>query len=378
MDHVGEAVRIESTFHRIAAGSRVVAALWMGALAVVVLVRGVERPAIVVAALVVGLLWAALALWVFASRPARALDPPMLALDGIVAVASVIAAAAAGSTISFFGGLPLIVVGIAALRSRPIALTTASVLAAVQLGTLGVERAGQVVDQLTLIFAYLGIALLVSWIVAVLRASQSELVRANAETTAARAEAARAAERAEISRHLHDSVLQTLALIQRDSDDPAEVTLRARRQERELREWLYGDRRSNEQGFAESLRAAAASVEERFGQAVDVVCVGDADPSRRVEEIVAAAGEAIVNAAIHSGADAVDVFGEAGDDGITVYVRDRGDGFDPDTVPAERRGIAESIIGRMESAGGAADVRTGPGRGTEWRLRIGAKEDRHE
>lgn len=372
MEIVEQPGRIESTFNRIAAGSRLVAALWMGSLGAVELIRGNDRVGVVIAALITGAVWAVITLWVHAVRPALTLDPRLLIVDGVVAVASILAANISSATISFYGGLPLIVVGIAALRSRGIALASASALAVVQLSTLGVKSAAQVVDQLTLVLAYLGIALLVSWIVDVLRASQVELVRANAAASEARAVAVREAERAEISRHLHDSVLQTLAMIQRNSEDAREVTIQARRQERELRDWLFGEPAGAmpEGGFAESIRATAASVEERFAVSVDVVCVGTAPAGPAVAKVVAAASEAMVNAAKHAGVEEMDVYGEVGDDVITVYVRDRGRGFDPETIPADRRGVADSIIGRMEAIGGSASVRTGPGRGTEWSLTV--------
>lgn len=380
MEIVEQPGRIESTFNRIAAGSRLVAGVWMGSLGTVELIRGNDRPGVVIAALVTGAAWAVIALWVHASRPDLTLDPRLLIVDGVVAVASIISASISSATISFYGGLPLIVVGIAALRSRGIALASAGTLAVVQLSTLGVKSAAQVVDQLTLVLAYVGIALLVAWIVDVLRASQAELERANAAASEARAAAVREAERAEISRHLHDSVLQTLALIQRNSENAREVTRQARRQERELRDWLYGEGVGvPEDGFAESLRVAAASVEERFAVSVDVVCVGMAPAGPAVARIVAAASEAMVNAAKHAGVDEVDVYGEVGDDVLTVYVRDRGRGFEPAAVPSGRRGVADSIIGRMESIGGSASVRTGAGRGTEWSLTVKIEErGRHE
>ncbi len=364
--------RIESTFNRIAVGSRVVAAVWMLALGAVTLVRGVERPAVAVAGLMVAVIWAGSSVWIHARTPSAMLDPSMLAVDAAVAVASVIAAGASGTTISFYGGLPLIVVGITALKSQKAALAVATGLAIVQLSTLGVKTMEQVVDQLTLILAYVGIALLVSWIVGVLRNSQSELERANAAAGEARAAAVREAERAEISRHLHDSVLQTLALIQRNSGDAREVTLQARRQERELREWLFGERPDTLDGgvFEDALRAAAASIEQRFGVSIDVVCVGSAPLSEPVGKLVSAATQAMVNAAEHSGVGEIDVYGEAGDRTVTVFVRDRGRGFDPEAVPAGRHGVKDSIVGRMASVGGEAHLRTDAGKGTEWSLSV--------
>ena len=169
--------------------------------------------------------------------------------------------------------------------------------------------------------------------------------------------------------HLHDSVLQTLALVQRRADEPGEVAALARRQERELRAWLanrpaIGD----EARLAAALEAAAADVEERQGVPVEVVTVGDRDLDPAGEAVVAAAREAMTNAAKFGGGSTVDVYAESADGRLQVFVRDRGAGFDPETVPADRRGMRESIIGRMERHGGRATVTSSPGTGTEVEL----------
>ncbi|TNM69518.1 PspC domain-containing protein [Streptomyces sp. NP160] len=189
----------------------------------------------------------------------------------------------------------------------------------------------------------------------------------------------REAERAEVAAHLHDSVLQTLALLQRHSDDPATVTRLARRQERELRDWLYGGRvQPGEQGrgrsLAERVRAEAADVEDAVGVPVEVVVVGDREVGRVEEALVAALREAVLNAVRH-GRPPVQVYLEAGPGGAEAFVRDHGDGFDPDAVPADRRGVRESVIARMSRAGGSAQVGPAPGGGTEVVLRAGAAAD---
>ena len=184
-----------------------------------------------------------------------------------------------------------------------------------------------------------------------------------------RAARIREAERADLAAHLHDSVLQTLALIQRRSGDPATVTRLARSQERELRDWLYGPRPVDDGTLATEVRAAAADVEDRHGVAVDVVLVGDRATDERVSALVAALREAIVNAVRHAGAP-VQVYVESGPDAVEAFVRDRGPGFDLAGVPADRLGVRESIIARMERYGGSAVVRSRPGEGTEVRLRL--------
>lgn len=177
---------------------------------------------------------------------------------------------------------------------------------------------------------------------------------------------ARAQERAEMADHLHDSVLQTLALIQRRLDDPAEVATLARAQERELRDWLL-DRpaAAPERSFAAGLRATVANVEDTYGVSVELVTVGDVSVDSQIEALLAAASEALVNAAKHAEGSAISLFARVDDERVSVYVHDRGPGFDLELVPAERRGVRESIIGRMRRNGGHAEVRTAPGGGCE-------------
>jgi signal transduction histidine kinase len=166
--------------------------------------------------------------------------------------------------------------------------------------------------------------------------------------------------------HLHDSVLQTLALIQRESGNGAAVSSLARRQERELRTWLYGHNAGSERGaLGEKLQAMCAEVEEAHHVPVDFVMVGNVDGNPTMESLVQASREAVVNAAKHSGAERIAVYAEARPDRVTVFVRDRGRGFDYAAVPEDRLGIRESIIKRLERSGGQASVRTEIGQGTE-------------
>jgi signal transduction histidine kinase/phage shock protein PspC (stress-responsive transcriptional regulator) len=187
-----------------------------------------------------------------------------------------------------------------------------------------------------------------------------------------RAERIRSQERAEVAAHLHDSVLQTLTLMQKRAADPREVSALARRQERELRDWLAGGDRRKEGGFAAALRSAAEEVEDDHRVAVELVVVGEADLDERAEAALGAAREALLNAAKHAAERGpIRVYAEIGPSSIEVYVRDHGPGFDLDSVPGDRRGVRESIMGRMERAGGHAEVRLIPGGGTEVGITIG-------
>jgi signal transduction histidine kinase/phage shock protein PspC (stress-responsive transcriptional regulator) len=203
-------------------------------------------------------------------------------------------------------------------------------------------------------------------------------MRLMSQLSAERSERIRTQERADIAAHLHDSVLQTLALIQRNAGSPREVARLARGQERELRTLLYGSRAATGQ-LGEQLRTVAAEVEDAYAITVDVVLVGDAVVDERLAAVVGATREALVNAAKHSGVGSVSLYAEvdgaaqggASDvdgEAVTVYVKDRGVGFDPGAVADDRQGLRGSVRDRMQRHGGRAEVRSAPGSGTEVEL----------
>jgi signal transduction histidine kinase len=178
----------------------------------------------------------------------------------------------------------------------------------------------------------------------------------------------RSEEKAEVAAHLHDSVLQTLALIQR-TDDPKKMVTLARSQERDLRSWLFDDGRTGTDSIQGALTNAATKVEAAHDVPVSVVVVGEANLSpKNHEALVGAATEAMMNAAKHSGAPKVSVYAEMADGSINVYVSDQGDGFDRDSVDGDRRGIRESIEARMQRHGGTATIESIAGEGTEVHL----------
>jgi signal transduction histidine kinase len=184
---------------------------------------------------------------------------------------------------------------------------------------------------------------------------------------------ARAEERADMAARLHDSVLQTLALIQRRAEDPAAVVQLARAQERELRSLLFEGRAPAEAdatSFAAGIRGIQTDVEARYGVPVEVVTVGDCPLDEHTGALLAAAREATVNAAKWSGAEVVSLFAEVEPEKVAVAVRDRGKGFDPAAVPADRKGVTESIRGRMARHGGEAAVQSAPGEGTKVTLTL--------
>jgi signal transduction histidine kinase len=188
------------------------------------------------------------------------------------------------------------------------------------------------------------------------------------ERDAERTARIRTDERAEVAARVHDSVLQTLALIQRHAAEPRRVASLARRQERELRGWLYGDGHAGDETLTGALGSAADEIEELHGVRVELASGGDCPLGDELRPVVLAAREAMANAAKFSGADEIAVYAECDDDRVSVFVRDRGAGFDRAAVPRDRRGLAESIEGRMARAGGTATVTSSPGDGTEVEL----------
>ncbi|MGY1753157.1 ATP-binding protein [Blastococcus sp. SYSU D01042] len=186
-----------------------------------------------------------------------------------------------------------------------------------------------------------------------------------------RAARIRSEERASVAAHLHDSVLQTLALIQRHAGDQQAVGRLARSQERELRAWLYDPAVVREGGtWAGLVAGMVAEVEEDHALVVDHVVVGDAPVDDALAALGAATREALVNVAKHSGVAAADLYTEVTPERVSVFVRDRGAGFDPEAVPADRRGLRDSVTGRVARLGGTAHVRSAPGEGTEVELDV--------
>jgi signal transduction histidine kinase len=183
-----------------------------------------------------------------------------------------------------------------------------------------------------------------------------------------RRERIRSQERAEIAAMVHDQVLHTLALIQRRADNPREVARLARGQERDLRNWLYKPSASAAERLGAAVEAAAAEVEDAYAVSVDAVVVGDCALDVPLNALVQASREAMVNAGKHAGVATLSLYAEVEPEQVSVFVRDRGRGFDPGQVDDDRHGVRGSILGRMERHGGKAEIRSSPGAGTEVRL----------
>jgi signal transduction histidine kinase len=232
-------------------------------------------------------------------------------------------------------------------------------------GGLGVLVSGS--RSISLLRPLAGVALVIAAIVIVLGPWWLRVAR---DLVVERQARARAEERADMAARVHDSVLQTLALIQRRAGDPQQVAQLARAQERELRSWLFdgqapGSLAGDGLTLAGGVRLIQQEVEARHGIAVEAVTVGDCELDDDLTALLAAAREATVNAVKWSGAQVVSVFAEVEPGQVSVFVRDRGRGFDPDSVPADRKGLAESVRARMARRGGQARIRSVQGEGTE-------------
>jgi signal transduction histidine kinase len=231
---------------------------------------------------------------------------------------------------------------------------------------------GQEADPATLIRSTVAAVAVLAGVALVLAPWWLRLIRELGDERTARA---RESERADIAAHLHDSVLQTLALIRSRADDPTEVARMARAQERELRAWLYDDRPAPGTSVAAALAAIVAEIEDTRtgpdGEAVTIetVVVGDCEPDSATDALLQATREALLNAVRH-GRPPVSLYLEVGPAEIEVFVRDRGDGFDPEAVPSDRFGVRESILGRVRRRGGRAQVVCKDGGGTEVRLQL--------
>jgi signal transduction histidine kinase len=360
---------LEPILLRIAAGARVIAGAWVGILvffSYLLTREAMDRPWLPIGVAVVVAVWAIVSVGWSATAPHRLTAVPTLVVDAALGAGSLLAAAGTGDgVLTYSGGFPLIVVAIASIHGRRAAWSAAALMALVTLAA----RPGGVGDAVGSIVLYAAGAAIFTWVIRVLRISDRRHREAEERRRQAESARVRAEERVEISRHLHDSVLQTLALIQRKADSPAAVTVLARKQERDLRDWLFGEVAVGG-AFNDAVRKVAADVEERYALPVELVTSGDAELTESGAALVAAAAEAMTNAAAHSGSASLSVFTEAATDALRIFVRDRGSGFDPDHLPADRLGVRESIVGRIAGRGGTATVRSEAGWGTEWRLEV--------
>lgn len=364
---------LERAFLWFVTAYRVFGAAWMVFLGGVVLAseqNPAARPGWVATALIVVVLWTLLSM-VLAIRAPRATSTwTFVAVDLVVGVFAVLAAVFADS-ILFAGGYPLAAVFSAIYAKGTVGGAIAAVaLTAAALARLSGRPSFDQPQSISIIISYFFSAAAAAGGASVLRSSDRRRAEAEEALALERAARARADERAEVAAHLHDSVLQTLAMIQREPSATDRVRGLARSQERELRQWLYESDDGQAGGFRDAVRAMAAEIDDMADATVEVVVVGDAPLDEHLDALVRAGREAVLNAAKHAGAADVSVYAEASKAEAAIFVKDRGKGFDPNLVPEDRRGIADSIVGRMQRHGGAVAITSTPGQGTEIRLSL--------
>ncbi len=365
---------LERTLLWLATGYRVFGAAWMALIGVLILRSSEDpagRPGVLGTSLAVVIVWTAAGVILALQRPRLLRTWAYVVIDIAIGVFSVVVAAWAESAVVYAAGYPLAAV-FGAIYAKG---TAGGAVAAVALTGAALSRVAWVVtpdepNQFSIAISYLFSAVAATGAIEVLRGSDRSRVAAEEALVIAQAARARADERAEVAAHLHDSVLQTLALIQRESSSSDPVRQLARRQERELRQWLYRSEDAADQGFRDAINAMAAELDDMSAVEVEAVVVGDRPIDARHEALVRAGREAAINAVKHSEAATVSIYAEVAAAVTTLYVKDRGVGFDPAAVPDDRRGIADSIVGRIERHGGSATVTSAPGAGTEVRLTI--------
>ena len=360
----------ETPLLRAVVGYRIFATVWLCLLGSLILAGrsgDPDQPQVVIVTMAVVATFTAFAVIISARRETLLRAPLFIVLDVAVAIFSMVAADWAG-TVVFAGGYPIAAVfGTIYSRGTWPGMAVAGALSVSALARFPAVT-GLTAADISLVIVYPFVAAAAAWAFSVIRASDRARRRAEEALIAERTERARAEERTAMAARIHDSVLQTLALIQRQAEDPRKVTNVARRQERELRSWLYGNGEPSERGFREALQEVCAEVEDVTAVKADLVVVGNRDWDEAVEAIVLAGREAMVNAAKHADVTEVSVYGEAWADSMAVYVRDRGKGFIPSAFFPRRRGIDESIVGRMEGHGGRATITSQPVGWTEVRL----------
>lgn len=369
-----EIVPIEGTLLRIVVVFRIIGAAWLLFLAVAVLmteeprIDSAVRLGLVVSVMAVAVVGAAVTFILARRNPVVLCQPWFQAIDVLASIWVAVTPSLVRSDGFFAGGYPISSAFlIATTRGMGATLAVAVVIAASSV--VGVRYASARAAEV--VFINLLAPLVVAWGFGTIREHDRQRREAEEALAEERAKRARADERAEMAAHLHDSVLQTLALIQRRVPENRDVVVLARRQERALRAWLNGGSPLGADNLLTSALARVADqIESEHDVLVELSVAGDTTLDDRLEGVVLAAREAIGNAARFSGADRVYVLAEVDAERIRVVVRDRGRGFDPEAIPEGRRGVRESIVGRMERLGGKATIHSQPGRGTEVDLMV--------
>lgn len=363
---------IETTLIRIVVVFRIVGAVWLIALSLLMLATAEPEiigttMTIVLSAMVIAVSWTVVTVVVAYRRPSLLRNWGFLAVDIALAAWVATTPSLVGTDVFVAGGYP-ISSPILVATTRGLVPTIAPALIVALASAFGASGSARVAEVLAINFLS---PLVVAWGFTTIKVQDTRRREAEEALARERTKLARADERADMAAHLHDSVLQTLALIQRKAPENREVTRLARRQERELRAWLNGGAPlTTGDTVSTALLRAAEEIEEEHDVLVEVSTAGDAKLNDRNSGVVLAAREAMANAAKFSGADRIYVLCETDESGLRLIVRDSGSGFDMATISDDRRGIRDSIVGRVERLGGTATISSQVGSGTEVELRI--------
>ena len=357
---------VDRTLRQIIVGFRYVGAVWIIAIGILALVEWEARPFVVLTSLAIAGSWAIVTGYAHRTTirgwPFLIAD---LAVGSWTALAPAFTDQSGGGT--FSGGYPFSTVLVWAYAfGIPGGAASGAIVSFIAL----FPGENQLTTDLTNALIYVAGGAVAGWAFNMLRRSEQRRLEVEELLATERSERARSDERAEMAAHLHDSVLQTLTLIQKRASEPGEVGSLARSQERELRNWLYGAAGLNAESLAGALEEVCADVEERHRVEVELVTVSDAPLDDSILALVSASREAVINAAKFAGVDKVSVYSEVEGMDVRVFIRDRGIGFDPTAIDGDRQGVRESIIGRMQRHGGQAAIRSTPDTGTEIELTI--------
>ena len=358
---------VDRGLRQIIVGFRYVAAVWITVIGIVAIVEWDASALVVLVTLAIAWVWA---IATGISRRSTIRGLPFLLTDlgvGVWTAAAPLFTGQGDVGGTFSGGYPFSTVLVWAYAFG----ITGGVVSGVVVSAIAVTpNVNTITTDLTNAVIYIAGGGVAGWAFNMLRRTEGRRLEVEELLANERAGRIRSEERAEVAAHLHDSVLQTLALIQKRSSEPAEVGSLARSQERELRNWLYGSALLDADSLAGALEEVCADIEERLRTEVELVTVGDCPLDDHILALVAATREAVTNAAKFAEVDKVSVYAELRGQDVHVFVRDRGVGFDPEAVHEDRRGVRESIVGRMQRHGGDAMIRSSPDTGTEIELRV--------
>lgn len=373
----GDALPVNATLRRVAVIFRLLGWAWMLLLVVVTLLTddGAD-PVVAIAAMILATVWTVVTLRVAGFHETLS-RPSFVIADGVVGLVILSASAIAGAEHFFHGGYPMSWLGVAAYAWGFRGAAPGSL--AFVIGQIVVDlfdRRGQAVPIAGSVTFFV-FAVVAGWAFSALRDGDAARMRTSEALereqelrVQEQRRRARYEERVELADRLHDSVLQTLVVLRRDAADAGQVRYLARRQERELRQTIEEYRSPHTSSLRAALLGESGEIEDLYRVDVDAVVRGDAETEDGFEGAVAATHEALANAAKHSGESTIDLYAELNGPCVSIFVRDKGVGFDKARV-SPGRGLENSLLRRIEGAGGSVQINSSSGEGTEIAITIG-------